>query len=84
MFTLPYLSLRQRRYLDLIKDYDIGINYHPRKANVVVEAWSQRSHLSQLEVEKMSFKLWKDLDKLNLRIVANIKVMEMEVDSTLL
>jgi hypothetical protein len=84
MFTLPYLSLRQRRYLDLIKDYDIGINYHPRKANVVVEAWSQRSYLSQLEVEKMSFKLWKDLDKLNLRIVANIKVMEMEVDSTLL
>jgi hypothetical protein len=84
MFTLPYLSLRQRRYLDLIKDYDIGINYHPRKANVVVEAWSQRSHLSQLEVEKMSFKLWKDLDKLNLRVVAKRKVVEREGDSTLL
>jgi hypothetical protein len=29
------LNIRQRRWLDLIKDYDLGINYHPRKANVV-------------------------------------------------
>jgi hypothetical protein len=29
----------------------LEINYHPREANVVIDAWSQRSHLSQLEVE---------------------------------
>jgi hypothetical protein len=29
-------------------DYDIGINYLPGKANVVADAWSQRSHVSQL------------------------------------
>jgi hypothetical protein len=29
------LNLQQRRWLELIKDYDLGINYHRGKANVV-------------------------------------------------
>jgi hypothetical protein len=70
--------------LEPIKDYDFGINYHPRKANVVADAWSRGSHMSQLVVEKMSFELCKEFDKLNLRIVANTEVREMEVDSPLL
>jgi hypothetical protein len=69
--------------LELIQDYDLGINYHPRKANVVADTLSRRSHVSQLVVEKMSFKLCKEFDKLNLRIVDNMEVMGMEVDSTL-
>jgi hypothetical protein len=40
--------------------------------------------VSQLEVESMPFELCEEFDKLNLRIVANTKVMMMEVDSTLL
>jgi hypothetical protein len=51
---------------------------------VVTDALSRRSHVSQLEVEKMSFELCEEFDKLNLSIVANTKVMEMGVDSTLL
>jgi hypothetical protein len=51
---------------------------------VVVDALSQKSHVSQLVVESMPFKLCKEFDKLNLMIVANTKVMEVEVDSTLL
>jgi hypothetical protein len=51
---------------------------------VVADAWSQRSHLRQLVVEKMSFELCEEFNKLNLRIVANTKVIEMEVGSTLL
>jgi hypothetical protein len=51
IFTQPDLSLRQQRYLELIKDYDIRINDHPGKVNVVADTWSQRSHVSQLEVE---------------------------------
>jgi hypothetical protein len=61
----------------------LGINYHLGKANVVVDALSQRSHLNQLMVEQMPFDLYKELDKLNLRLVANIKVVAMEIDSTL-
>jgi hypothetical protein len=40
IFTQSNLNLRQRRWLELIKDYDLGINYHPGKANVVVDALS--------------------------------------------
>ena len=35
--------MRQRRLLELIKDYDLGINYHPDKANVVVDAPSRKT-----------------------------------------
>jgi hypothetical protein len=42
IFTQNDLNLRQRRWLELIKDYDLGINYHPGKANVVVDALSRK------------------------------------------
>ena len=41
IFTQKELNLRQRRWLELIKDYDYTIKYHPRKANVVADALSQ-------------------------------------------
>ena len=41
--------MRQRRWLELVKDYDVGIQYHPRKANVVVDALSRNAtHSSAL------------------------------------
>jgi hypothetical protein len=42
IFTHPYLNLTQRRWLELIKDFDLGINYHLGKANIVVDALSRR------------------------------------------
>jgi hypothetical protein len=70
--------------LELIKDYDPRINYHPGKPNVVAGALSRRSHVSQLVVEIIPFELCEEFDKLNHRIVANTKAMEMEVGSSLL
>jgi hypothetical protein len=70
--------------LELIKDYDLGINYHPGKANVVADTLSRRSHVSQLVVHSMPFELCEEFDKLNLRIVANTKATKMEVGSNLL
>jgi hypothetical protein len=70
--------------LELIKDYDLGINYHPGKANVVADTLSRRSHVSQLVLDSMPFELCEEFDKLNLRIVVNIEAMEMEVGSSLL
>jgi hypothetical protein len=83
IFTQSNLNLRQRRWLELIEDYDLGINYHPGKANVAANALSQRSHVSQLVVDSMPFELC-EFDKLNLRIIANTEAMEMEVGSSLL
>jgi hypothetical protein len=70
--------------LELIKDYDLVINYHPGKANVVADALSRMSHVSQLVVDSMPFELCEEFDKLNLRIIVNTDVMEMEVGSSLL
>jgi hypothetical protein len=78
------MNLRQIRCSELIKDYDFGINYNPGKANMVADALSRRSHVSQLVVESMPFELCEEFNKLNLRIVANTEAMEMEFGSTLL
>jgi hypothetical protein len=78
------MILRQRRWLELIKDYDLRINYHPGKANIVVDALSHRSHVSQLVVDGMPFELCEEFDKLNLRIVANTEATKMEVGLDLL
>ena len=43
IFDQKDLNLRQRRWLELIKDYDCTILYHPGKANVVADALSQKS-----------------------------------------
>jgi hypothetical protein len=77
IFTQSNLNLRQRRWLVLIKDYDLRINYHPGKENVVANALSHRSHVSQLVVDSMPIELCEEFDKLNLRIVANTEAMEM-------
>jgi hypothetical protein len=84
IFTQSNMNLRQRRWLELIKDYDLGINCHPGKANVVADALSQRSHVNQLVVDSMPFELCEEFDKLNLRIIVNTEAMEMEVGSSLL
>ena len=43
MPTQKELNLRQRRWMELIKDYDCVIDYHPGKANVVADALSRKS-----------------------------------------
>ena len=40
IFTQSELNMRQRRWLELIKDYELEIHYHPGKANVVADALS--------------------------------------------
>ena len=46
IFIQKELNMRQRRWLELIKDYDCTIEYHPGKANVVADALSKRSESS--------------------------------------
>ncbi|CAA0812644.1 Uncharacterized mitochondrial protein AtMg00860, partial [Striga hermonthica] len=44
IFTQKELNMRQRRCLELVKDYDCTISYHPEKANVVADSLSRRSY----------------------------------------
>ncbi|KAA3472728.1 Retrotransposable element Tf2 [Gossypium australe] len=43
LMTQKDLNLRQRRWLELLKDYELVIDYHPGKVNVVVDALSRKS-----------------------------------------
>jgi hypothetical protein len=83
IFTQPDLNLWQRRWLELIKYYDLGINYHPEKANVVADALSRRSHLNMLATRELLPEFCTTFEKLNLGWVSNTEVIEMKVDSTL-
>jgi hypothetical protein len=46
--------MRQRRWLELIKNYDLEIHYHPGKANVVVDALSHKAHCNYLSAVSIS------------------------------
>ena len=48
-FTQNELNMRQRRWLELVKDYDCKILYHPGKVNVVADALNRKvSHSTTL------------------------------------
>jgi hypothetical protein len=53
-FTQADLNMRQRRWLELIKDYDLEIHYHPGKANVVADVLSRKAHCNYLSVVSIS------------------------------
>ena len=66
IFTQADLNMRQRRWLELIKDYDCEVHYHPGKANVVADALSCKSHCHCLEAESFNETLCNEIRKLNL------------------
>src|SRR6185437_546025 len=73
--------MQQRRWLELIKDYDLGIHYHPGKANVVVDALSRKSYVNV--VLAYPLELCREFERLNLAIVSQTEGVTLGVDSTL-
>lgn len=80
IFTEPDLNLRQRRWLELIKDYDLSIHYHPGKANVVADALSRKSYCNLLLVQEHQPKLCEEMRRLNLELVKHGSVHVLEVE----
>ena len=68
-FTQEDLNMRQRRWLQLIKDYDLEIHYHLGKANVVVDALSRKSYYHTLITESVPPKLKEEIDDFQLEIL---------------
>ncbi|GKB68006.1 putative reverse transcriptase domain-containing protein [Tanacetum coccineum] len=57
------LNMRQRRWLELLSDYDCEIRYHPRKANVVADALSRKERNKPLRVRALVMTIGLDLPK---------------------
>jgi hypothetical protein len=67
--------------LELIKDYDLEVHYHPRKANVMADALSRKSHVNGIRVTPMSKELCAEFKLLNLSFVTS--AMELAIEPTL-
>ena len=75
LLTQKYLNLRQRRWLELFKDYDCIIDYHLGKANVVVNAFS-RKMISSLSLKGYDWRFDSDGTLLaQLRVIPDLKQM---------
>ncbi|KAA3483801.1 DNA/RNA polymerases superfamily protein [Gossypium australe] len=73
LMTQKELNLRQRRWLELLKEYELVIDYHPSKANVVADALSRKS-LCALQAMSIQIDLCDDS-----AVLAELKVKPMYV-----
>ena len=64
VFTKKELNLRQRRWLEFLKDYDMSVHYHPVKANVVADALIRLSMRNIAHVKDKRKELVKDVHRL--------------------
>jgi hypothetical protein len=83
IFTKKDLKLRQHRWLELIKDYDLEIHYHPGKANLVADALSWKEHIHSVVVAQLPDEIIEDFQRLNLGIVAHTEGVTIDVELTL-
>ncbi|TYK30962.1 ty3-gypsy retrotransposon protein [Cucumis melo var. makuwa] len=74
-FTQKELNMRQRRWLELVKDYDCEILYHPGKANVVADALSRKvSHSAALITQQAP--LHRDLERAEIAVSVGAVTMQ--------
>jgi hypothetical protein len=75
--------MKQRRWLELIKDYDLEVHYHPGKENVVADALSRKVHCNHLELEPVSDPLCEEIRRLNLEVVKQGNLYALTAESNL-
>jgi hypothetical protein len=83
IFMQADLNMRQKRWRELVKDYDLEDHYHPGKANVVSNALSRKSYCHCLSVEAFSNTLCWEMSKLNLLIVPQGNLNHIAVEPIL-
>ncbi|TYK04048.1 pol protein [Cucumis melo var. makuwa] len=74
-FTQKELNMRQRRWLELVKDYDCEILYHPVKANVVADALSRKVHSAALITRQAP--LHRDLERSEIAVSVGAVTMQL-------
>jgi hypothetical protein len=84
IFTQLELNMRQRRWLEVIKYYDLEIHYHPGKANVVAEALSRKAFCHCPTVKTSDITLCQEMEKLNLGMIQHGTLTQLKLESVLL
>jgi hypothetical protein len=83
IFTPSELNMIQRRWLELIKDYELEIHYHLGKVNVVADALSRKSQVNMMVVHPMPYELAKEFHRLSLGFLNNTRGVTVELEPTL-
>jgi hypothetical protein len=78
IFTQLDLNMRQWRWLELIKDYELEVHYHPGNANVVADTLSHKAHYNYLLAvpltrEESSIRVLPDLSLSNITLMPVLK-----------
>jgi hypothetical protein len=83
IFTQADPNMRQRRWLELIKDYDLEVHYNPGKANVVAYALSRKAQCNCVTMGSKIATLCDELCKLNMEVVSSGTLNYISVEPTL-
>ncbi|WVZ80805.1 hypothetical protein U9M48_028256 [Paspalum notatum var. saurae] len=83
IFTQNEMNMRQRRWLELIKDYDMEIHYHPGKANVVADALNRKSYANMALGFMMPHELCEEFERLSLGFLHHTTAAAFEAEPTL-
>jgi hypothetical protein len=75
--------MRHQRWLELIKDYELEVHYHPDKANVVANALSRKSQVNMMVAHTMPYELAKEFDGPSLGFINNTQGVTVEMEPTL-
>jgi hypothetical protein len=77
IFTQPDLNMTQRRWLELIKDYELEVHYHPGNANVVVNVLSRKVHCNYLPAVHLTG------EESSTRVLPNLSLFNITLTPTL-
>ena len=77
------MNLRLRRWLELIKDYDLEIHYHLGKANVVADALTRKTSCNCTLATPLHATLCQEMERLNLSIVSEGTLANVALTPTL-
>jgi hypothetical protein len=75
--------MRQRRWLELIKDYDLEVHYHLGKANVVVDALSRKSQCNYVMMDSHINTLCDELSKMKIEVILSGALSHISIEPTL-
>ncbi|WVZ51730.1 hypothetical protein U9M48_002845 [Paspalum notatum var. saurae] len=83
IFTLPELNMRQRRWLELRKDYDLDVHYHTGKANVVDDALSRKAHCNFIEARPTVRVLCCEIGEIEMPTVLEAELYSLVLEPTI-
>ncbi|WVZ52480.1 LOW QUALITY PROTEIN: hypothetical protein U9M48_003534 [Paspalum notatum var. saurae] len=83
IFTQPEINMRQRRWLELMKDYDLDIHYHPGKSNVVADALSRKAHCNFIEARPIVRMLCCEIGEIEMPTMQHAKLFTIIIEPTI-